>query len=129
MTTYVALLRAVNVGGHGKLAMRDLVQLCEKAGFAGVRTYIASGNAVFRSELDARTVKATLEAALQVFTGALVPVMIRSSGEIEAAWQACPFHEALGNQVAVTFLDAAPPRNAIDTVTAQVDEQMALGVR
>lgn len=43
MTTYIALLRAVNVGGTGKLPMQDLKTLCEQQGFAKVRTYIASG--------------------------------------------------------------------------------------
>ncbi|RZA31633.1 MAG: DUF1697 domain-containing protein, partial [Lysobacteraceae bacterium] len=50
MSTYVALLRAVNVGGTGKLPMAELRQLCEASGFAGVRTYIASGNVVLQSE-------------------------------------------------------------------------------
>ena len=43
MTGYVALLRAVNVGGTGKLPMTLLTQMCEGAGFSQVRTYIASG--------------------------------------------------------------------------------------
>jgi uncharacterized protein (DUF1697 family) len=51
MTAFVALLRAVNVGGTGKLVMRDLIHLCESAGFRHVRTYIASGNVVFESDL------------------------------------------------------------------------------
>ena len=49
MTVYVALVRAVNVGGSGKLVMRDLMHLCENVGFQHVRTYIASGNVVFES--------------------------------------------------------------------------------
>jgi uncharacterized protein (DUF1697 family) len=47
MTTFVALLRAVNVGGTGKLPMEDLRALCAKAGFVKVRTFIASGNVIF----------------------------------------------------------------------------------
>ena len=47
MTAYIALLRAVNVGGTGKLPMEDLRALCAEAGFAKVRTFIASGNVVF----------------------------------------------------------------------------------
>jgi len=47
MTSYIALLRAVNVGGTGKLPMEDLRALCAEAGFAKVRTFIASGNVVF----------------------------------------------------------------------------------
>ena len=47
MTSYVALLRAVNVGGTGKLPMTDLRAMCEEAGFGKVQTYIASGNVLF----------------------------------------------------------------------------------
>ena len=49
MGAFVALLRAVNVGGTGKLPMSDLKTICEELGFASVRTYIASGNVVFAS--------------------------------------------------------------------------------
>ena len=49
MAAFVALLRAVNVGGTGKLPMSELKAMCEELGFASVRTYIASGNVVFTS--------------------------------------------------------------------------------
>ena len=49
MTAFVALLRAVNVGGTGKLPMSELKAMCEALGFGGVKTYIASGNVVFTS--------------------------------------------------------------------------------
>jgi len=44
MGSWIALLRAVNVGGTGKLPMGELKTMCEELGFAAVRTYIASGN-------------------------------------------------------------------------------------
>ena len=47
MAAFIALLRAVNVGGTGKLPMSDLKAMCDALGFGGVRTYIASGNVVF----------------------------------------------------------------------------------
>ena len=68
MTAYVALLRAVNVGGTGKLPMTTLVKMCEAAGFGEVRTYIASGNAIFNSRLKERKVKALLEERLALGT-------------------------------------------------------------
>ena len=61
MTHYVALLRAVNVGGTGKLPMAELRAMCESLGFANVRTYIASGNVVFSSKLSETAVKKKLE--------------------------------------------------------------------
>ena len=52
MASFVALLRAVNVGGAGKLPMSDLKALCEELGFSQVRTFIASGNVVFASRMS-----------------------------------------------------------------------------
>ena len=49
MASYVALLRAVNVGGTGKLPMKELKAMCEETGFESVETYIASRNIVFES--------------------------------------------------------------------------------
>ena len=62
MPVFVALLRAVNVGGTGKLPMGDLKGLCEKAGFRNVRTYIASGNVVAERDGGEAEAKAALEA-------------------------------------------------------------------
>ena len=62
MTRYIALLRAVNVGGTGKLPMADVKSICEDLRFARVETYIASGNVVFESKAAAPRVKAELEA-------------------------------------------------------------------
>lgn len=47
MPTYIALLRAVNVGGTGKLPMAELKAMCAAEGFTKIETYIASGNVVF----------------------------------------------------------------------------------
>lgn len=60
MMAYVALLRAVNVGGTGKLPMSELVAMCEGLGFSSVKTYIASGNVVFSTRAREGTVKAKL---------------------------------------------------------------------
>ena len=58
MTARVALLRAVNVGGTGKLPMALLAEMCRDAGFGDPKTYIASGNVVFDSDLDEAAAKA-----------------------------------------------------------------------
>ncbi len=64
MTAYVALLRAVNVGGTGKLPMSELRGLCEEAGFRSVRTVVAGGNVVFASDANETSVRAALEQRL-----------------------------------------------------------------
>src|SRR6516165_8508219 len=87
MPTYVALLRAVNVGGTGKLPMTELKAMCEAAGFEKVKTYIASGNVVFVSPLSETAVKTALEAKLADYAGKQVPVMVRTAGEMETVAQ------------------------------------------
>jgi len=129
MTAYVALLRAVNVGGTGKLPMTELVAMCEAAGFAKVKTYIASGNVVFTSGKSEVAVKAALEAAMEHYAGKPVGVMVRTAAEMAAVRDANPWADAPGNRVTAIFLDTAPPADALDHATHVDGERMALGVR
>jgi uncharacterized protein (DUF1697 family) len=129
MKTWVALLRAVNVGGTGKLPMADLRALCEGAGFGDVRTYIASGNVVLRDAGDEEQVKAKLEAALQAYAGKPVGVMVRTAAELAAVLAENPFADAAPNRVIVTFLDRPPPADATETAKHRNRERIALGRR
>ena len=129
MTVYVALLRAVNVGGTGKLAMADLAAMCEALSFARVRTYIASGNVVFESAKSAAAVKAALEQRLQVYAGKPVGVVVRTAQEMAAVLKANPFAKAAPNRTVAIFLDAAPAKDALKHATGVAGEEMRLGVR
>ena len=129
MSTHIALLRAVNVGGTGKLPMAELRALCESAGFDNVRTYIASGNVVLDSAMAAADVKRTLEAALLQHIGKPVGVLVRGHRELTALLAANPFADAAPNRVIVVFLDDAPPADALHTLRHHRGEQLALGPR
>ena len=129
MTAYVALLRAVNVGGTGKLPMAELAAMCTAAGFEAVRTYIASGNVVFRSGLSESGVKSALEAALTRYAGKPVGVMVRTAAEMRAVAEANPFPGRPGNRVVAIFLDDSPPQDALDHATRISGEEMRLGAR
>lgn len=129
MTVYVALLRAVNVGGTGALAMAELRRLCEAAGFAAVRTYIASGNVVFTSALDAAAVQRRLEEALHESTGRQVRVAVRTADALAAALAANPFADAPPSTTVIIFLDAPPPVDTLGLVVAPGGERLALGAR
>jgi uncharacterized protein (DUF1697 family) len=129
VTAFIALLRAVNVGGTGKLPMSELKALCDAAGFAKASTYIASGNALFESDLAEAEVKSRLEAALQTYAGKPVGVLVRTAAEMAAVAEANPFAERPGNLVAAVFLDHAPPPDALDAAVNVSVEEMALGVR
>jgi uncharacterized protein (DUF1697 family) len=129
MPAYIALLRAVNVGGTGKLPMTELKAMCEAAGFTKVKTYIASGNVVFQSKLPEARVKATLEAALAAYAGKPVGVAVRTPAEMAAVLATNPFPEAAPNRTLAIFLDQPPPSNALELATGQSCEEMRLGVR
>jgi uncharacterized protein (DUF1697 family) len=129
MTAFVALLRAVNVGGTGKLPMSELVRMCADAGFAAARTYIASGNVVFKSRSAETKVKALLEQALRDYAGKPVGVMVRTSVEMAAILANNPFPSARPNRTVAIFLDAPPPPDTLRTLSGQKDEVVRLGTR
>ena len=91
MTSFIALLRAVNVGGTGKLPMSDLKEMCESAGFRCVRTYIASGNVIFESKLDETAVRKALEKRLLAYAGKPVAVMVRTARKWQRCWRKIRF--------------------------------------
>lgn len=126
MPTFVALLRSVNVGGTGKLPMADLKALCERCGFTGVKTYIASGNVILDTRETAAKVKAKLEAALLKPMGKPCLVFIRTADELEAALAANPWPDANPSRTIITFLDTAPPKGAIKGWPIPGNERLAL---
>jgi uncharacterized protein (DUF1697 family) len=129
VTAYVALLRAVNVGGTGKLPMAELRAMAEGLGFANVRTYIASGNLLFESGQSESEVKAALEARLKAYAGKPIPVLVRTAAEIGAVCAADPFPDAHGSRHLVYFFDMPPPPDTLETVRDKAGERLALGVR
>ena len=128
MTTYIALLRAVNVGGTGKLPMADLKAMCQDLGFTSVQTYIASGNVVFQSALSEPKVKAALEAQLHSYAAKPVGVHIRTTAQMQAVRDANPFPDGAPNRVMAIFLDTPADKAMLAGVTGQKDEQIALGL-
>jgi uncharacterized protein (DUF1697 family) len=129
MAVFIALLRAVNVGGTGKLPMTVLKGLCERAGCTQVRTFIASGNVVFRSTKSKARIKAALEAHLLDYAGKPVRVLVRTHAEMAAVLKANPFKKTAPNRTMAIFLDAPPPADTIAGATGRRDEEIALGVR
>jgi len=129
MTTYIALLRAVNVGGTGKLPMAELKAMCSDAGFTDVETYIASGNVIFHSKAAAPKVKAALETRLAAYAGKTVGVIVRTATEMVAVLKANPFSQTEARHTVAIFLDRRPPRGALDHAVGLHDEEMRLSRR
>lgn len=129
MPTHIALLRGVNVGGV-QVRMDDLKRLCAEAGFANVRTYIASGNVVLDSGRDAAFVKAEIEARLKSAYGRAIGVVVRSADEMRAVAAGNPWPERSPTFTVAIFLDEAPPADALDHAENVGDgEEMRLGRR
>jgi uncharacterized protein (DUF1697 family) len=129
MTSFVALLRAVNVGGTGKLPMSELKAICEELGFGAVRTYIASGNVVFESRKPEAAIKAALEKRLAAHAGKPVGVLVRTAAEMARVLADNPFPKAAPDRTMAVFLDRAPPADTLAGVRGQKDEEIRLGRR
>jgi uncharacterized protein (DUF1697 family) len=129
MAAFIALLRAVNVGGTGKLPMSELKAMCEELGFGSVRTYIASGNVVFTSRKSEAAIKSALEKRLAAYAGKPVGVAVRSAAEMAQILAANPFPKLAPNRTVAIFLDQAPPSDTLSGVRGRKDELIELGRR
>lgn len=129
MAAFVALLRAVNVGGTGKLPMSELKAMCEELGFGSVRTYIASGNVVFTSRKSEAAIKSALEKRLEAYAGKPVGVLVRSAAEMAQVAADNPFPKAAPNRTVAIFLDEKPPRDTLAGVRGQKNKEIKLGRR
>lgn len=127
MTTYVAFLRAVNVGGTGKLPMADLRQICLDAGCANVVTYIASGNVVFTSDQSRQKVSAQLSERLEEYAGKPIDVFLRTAAELRRIYDENPFRDRNPKFAVAIFLTKKPAGEATSDVRGMVDEEIVLG--
>ena len=128
MTNYVALLRAVNVGGR-QLKMTDLKRIAGELGFDSPSTFIASGNLLFTSGKGEAAVKRELESTLTDHMGKPVEVMVRTAKEMAEAVDRNPFTTEPGNHVVAVFYGEPPPDEAIDAAKNVTNERLALGKR
>lgn len=122
MPIYVAMLRGINVGGHKRIKMEKLRSSFEAMGFESVKTYIQSGNVVFKSRKTAPSVlsKRIEEKILSDF-GFAASVITRSADDIDATVTGNPFLREHGidpEKLHVTFLSASPSEKALQQLAA-----------
>jgi uncharacterized protein (DUF1697 family) len=129
VTAYVALLRAVNVAGTGKLPMTDLKRMGEECGFDAVRTFIASGNLLFVSGQSEAEVRTRIAAKVGEFFNRPIPVFVRSAGEMTALATGNPFSDDKPSRVMVHIIDEEPTAAMLDEARHVQGERMALGPR
>jgi uncharacterized protein (DUF1697 family) len=113
MSTWVALLRGINVGGNCMLPMKELASLMEKCGCSEVRTYIQSGNVVFRAPKTQATQLPKRIGKLVLETRRFQPSMlVLSLEELERAVASNPFPKAAAEPKSLhLFFLAAEPKN------------------
>ena len=113
---YIALLRAVNVGGKNKLKMADLRVALESIGLDQVQTYIQSGNILFESDETEASLKPRIERAIEERFGLALDVVLRTLPELDDMVEHCPFaqHQESESESSspatmhVALLDAPP---------------------
>ncbi|MGF6230404.1 uncharacterized protein (DUF1697 family) [Inquilinus ginsengisoli] len=93
MTTWIALLRAVNLAGHAPIRMADLRALAAEIGLAEPRTLLQSGNLVFEGKGPAGALERTLEEALKQHLGLGTEVFVRSAADWAGLIARNPFPE------------------------------------
>ena len=112
MTAFVAFLRGINVGGNNPVSMKDLATIGNRAGLAGVRTYINSGNILFTSDRPEGELATAIEKELAGTTGKEIRVVIRSTEELDEIIRNNPFPDAVPSQVGIMLI-AGPVRTDI----------------
>jgi len=123
MKTWIALLRGINVVGKHKVPMKELAATFERAGFSAVRTYIQSGNVVFRSAHGTARTLSTRIAQLMLDRFGFAPhVMVISGAELAKAIRRNPFPGAHRDHKSLHlfFLSEAPIKPDLDSL-ARID--------
>jgi uncharacterized protein (DUF1697 family) len=110
MSTYVGMLRSINVGGRNRMAMRDLERLVTSLGFGRVATYLQSGNLVFTGTGSPAATARTIEQGITTEFGLDVPVIVRSKAQFTRVLGGSPYArpELDPTTLHVTFLSQSP---------------------
>lgn len=93
MTIYIALLRGINVGGKNIIKMVELKQMFESIGLYEVKTYIQSGNILFKSNEAEEYLQKKIEDEIEKVFRISTTVILRTSEEVEKIISSCPFSE------------------------------------
>jgi uncharacterized protein (DUF1697 family) len=116
MPRYVALLRSVNIGGHGRIAMTELRESFASLGYDDVVTYIQTGNVLFSTPSKSeKAIAEAIEGQLAEDFGDAPAVLLRTLPEIRRIGAASPYAKAGANPARhhVTFLAVAPSKDVL----------------
>lgn len=93
MTTYIAFLRGINVGGKNIIKMAELKRVFEDIGLCEVQTYIQSGNVLFKSNEEEEPLCKEIECGLDKTFGFSITVVLRTLAELQWITLNRPFSE------------------------------------
>jgi uncharacterized protein (DUF1697 family) len=131
--TYVALLRGINLGRARKVAMADLRTWLTELGYENVRTFLQSGNALFRSDRTPAELEREIGKRLGEQAGFEVRCLIRDHAELRRVVDADPFGDVATNhsRYAVAFLSERPKKARLATLDpdAFAPERFHIGKR
>ncbi len=121
METYISILRGINVGGHKLIKMQVLTKLYEDLGFKNVKTYIQSGNVVFKSkQTDNLKLEAIISKKITEVFSFEVPVIVMKHKEVEGVFKNNPFiikKKLDVNFLHVTFFSQQPKQEDMDKIS------------
>jgi uncharacterized protein (DUF1697 family) len=135
VATYIAFLRAINLGANRKFPKDAIVTAVEAAGFTDVATYINTGNVRFDTTLRSPSrIEAALEKAFEAEAGFKVPTMVFTQKELrEIALEAATLGQSLGHggKHYVSLLKEAPTAAAVKKLEESIttDEVARVGGR
>lgn len=128
MLTYVALLRAVNVGGHNKIKMAELRELAASIGLEQASTYLQSGNLVFRSDQDPHGLEGALGDKIEETSGFRAPVLVITRGALTSTIENNPYpQEDDPKHLHAVFLPREPTSEEAEGFSIAMERARAKG--
>lgn len=132
MARYVALLRGINLGPRNRIAMPELREALEDAGFEDVRTHLQSGNVVLESTAKPETVARKCEKVIKERFGLEIPVVVRTRAELAKVVKRNPLGKVATDprRYQVSFLSSKLPAKVVrelEEVAAESEQVVAIG--
>ncbi|TJY37864.1 DUF1697 domain-containing protein [Pontimicrobium aquaticum] len=123
MSTYIALLKGINVGGHKKVPMAELRELFSQSGFKNVRTYIQSGNVILQSsEKSNLKIEKTVKEAITNYFGFEVSVLVKTRQDLQRIFNNSPFSEDEKKASYFIMLHNTPDKELVKITSEKIYE-------
>lgn len=124
--TYVAFLRGINVSGKRKVPMAELRAMCERLNLQNVKTYIQSGNIVFKSSMvQTNDIAILLHNEIQKHFNFNVPVIVKTVNELSQIIEKNPFvsqEDITANRIYFVLLNSLPAIELLENLSEETFE-------